>query len=501
MSFLNLPLGRTPAVSFFRCILLLALRFGAALAEGARDPDVTFLVRSQDKPRDREHLRRLVDSVVKSGWLADCVVDMSEAARELQHSGLWTYIPWLFQLEEKRRLSRNRFWGQRWYVFMEPETVVSPESLKSMLAEFDSKDDVFLGHALLDEEASIIHHYNTEVAYPHVLLGFALSGSLVSHLAQELRKNPLKNTQQIEPVWELSKWINASRGVQITDKPDAFCTRQHPSCSTWISPPRGQTRPLAADNLSIAVKTVQLFHRTRLRMIHDFWAKRCGTEVLYLSNSPFDELSGVRVVDLSPEFGDLVDPQIESTNQGSGHCAKMQSIIRYLSRHVQGKKWYVVTDDDTLLNVPRLLEVLSFYDDAVPVAIGERYGWSHTEKREGGNYITTGGGLVLSGPALHLLAECRRCVCPKPNAPDDMTLGRWMEMIDVPIMHESGFHQAEPHNYHAKLLASSEDPISFHRFGVRLPASATDKEVTKARRANWRKWISDHFEHRHHDEF
>lgn len=38
-----------------------------------------------------------------------------------------------------------------------------------------------------------------------------------------------------------------------------------------------------------------------------------------------------------------------------------------------------MTDDDTLVNVHRLLRVLDSHDDSSPIYLGERYGWSHTQ--------------------------------------------------------------------------------------------------------------------------
>ena len=38
-----------------------------------------------------------------------------------------------------------------------------------------------------------------------------------------------------------------------------------------------------------------------------------------------------------------------------------------------------MTDDDTLVNVRRLLRVLDSHDDSSPIYLGERYGWSHTQ--------------------------------------------------------------------------------------------------------------------------
>jgi len=215
--------------------------------------------------------------------------------------------------------------------------------------------------------------------------------------------------------------------------------------------------------------------------------------VLYLSNANFTGVPGLTVIDLSPEFGSLVDPAKESTKQGSGHCAKMEAILKYLARHRPGKRWYVVTDDDTLLSVPRLLDVLDSHDDSKALYLGERYGWGHSETYEGTNYITTGGGVALSARALALLQSCEACTCHSPNSPDDMMLGSWFAGLQVQAIHEEGFHQAEPHNYHPEVLASGDPPVSFHRFAMRLPRSSPEKEKAELCRTNWQVWVDKYF--------
>ena len=52
---------------------------------------------------------------------------------------------------------------------------------------------------------------------------------------------------------------------------------------------------------------------------------------------------------------------------------------RYLHRSRPSRRWYVVTDDDTLVNVPCLLRVLDSHDDSLAIYLGERYGWSHMQ--------------------------------------------------------------------------------------------------------------------------
>ncbi|CAE7243625.1 B3GLCT [Symbiodinium necroappetens] len=396
---------------------------------------------------------------------------MAEAEKEFRHQGLWSFLPWIWQSEQKRKGSgrgkRQAGGSQRWTVFAEPATMVDPGRLEAILASYDAKEPWYLGHGLTDEQMSIVHHYQQEPAYPLGHSAFALSEALLRKLVKDLEEKPIGGGQQIEPIWELANRLS-KLAVHITDRKDAFCLRKAAGCATWARD-LDSYRPsmgLSPKDVVIAVKTVGKFHQPRIPLLKEFWADDSPSDVLYLSNQGDDGGLGAKIVDLSQEFGDMVDPSKESTKHGSGHCSKMLAILRYLKKHQPQRRWYVVTDDDTLLNVPRLLRVLDSHDDKKAVYLGERYGWSHTEDHEGTNYITTGAGMALTAKALQQVVACSSCTCRSPDSPDDMSLGSWFRSLGVQVTHEEGFHQSEPHNYHKDLLAVSDEPISFHRYNA-----------------------------------
>eukprot|EP00929_Paragymnodinium_shiwhaense_P025376 TRINITY_DN15362_c0_g1_i3.p1 TRINITY_DN15362_c0_g1~~TRINITY_DN15362_c0_g1_i3.p1 ORF type:complete len:505 (-),score=84.30 TRINITY_DN15362_c0_g1_i3:19-1533(-) len=480
--------------------LCLTCAHAATTSQGV---DVTLLVRSQNTPHDKALVSELTAAAVEAGWPHTSVVSMLDVEKEFHHNGLWTYVPWIYLTESKWQSQKRRtLGGQRWLVFLEPSTSVNFRRLAEALAKHDAKKPLFLGHSIKDTESTIIHHYSTEPPYPHVHAGFALSSGLLKMLWKDLEKNPLGGNQQIEPVWELAKWIKTGdkggerQGVALTDMKDVFCLSKKAGCATWpIS--RDEHRMsfgLRPADVLIAVKTVSTLQGARIPLIHEFWASSSEAEVIYLSNEGYDGVKGANVINLTPEFGDMVDPAKESTSQGSGHCSKMEAILQYLSKHHPGKRWYVVTDDDTLLNVPRLLEVLNSYNHKKPIYLGERYGWAHREKYAGTNYITTGGGMALSAAALTELMACTSCTCRAANQPDDMSLGQWFRDLDIPATHEEGFHQSEPHNYHPDVLRTSDQVISFHRFATsRLPGGATEEKKHEHRRKSWGEWKKKYF--------
>lgn len=105
--------------------------------------------------------------------------------------------------------------------------------------------------------------------------------------------------------------------------------------------------------------------------------------------------------------------------------------------------------------------------------------------------MTTGAGMAISAPALKAVMDCSHCVCDQPDAPDDMTLGMWFAELDVELVHEDGFHQSEPHNFHPEVLGAGGPPVSFHRFNFRERVS--EAERLKRRRQNWLEWSRVYF--------
>merc|ERR1712113_1164163 len=105
-----------------------------------------------------------------------------------------------------------------------------------------------------------------------------------------------------------------------TDVSKSFCIEHAQDCATWVTNQFDQ-RPslgLQPEDVVIAVKTVEKFHETRIPLVHMFWGKASKAEVLYLSNAAYKgfELrrTGAPFVDLSVEFGSMVDPAKESTS-------------------------------------------------------------------------------------------------------------------------------------------------------------------------------------------
>uniref|UniRef100_T1PKK8 Fringe-like glycosyltransferase domain-containing protein n=1 Tax=Musca domestica TaxID=7370 RepID=T1PKK8_MUSDO len=235
--------------------------------------------------------------------------------------------------------------------------------------------------------------------------------------------------------------------------------------------------PAKRDEIYFAVKTCSKFHRERLPIIQTTWAP-------YAKHIHY--------------FSDVEDINIPTINTGianveMGHCAKTLQILKLALRDIEnhnnynndnnfinnknnrhyhqhlnqsgGKKshqirWLLLTDDDTLLSVSGVCQVLGCYNSMDEIYLGERYGY-RLHAPDGFNYITGGGGIALSVPALRRIVQ--HCSCPTPSAPDDMILGSCLHTLQMKALHSAHFHQARPSDYPTERL-KHDKPVSFHKF-------------------------------------
>lgn len=137
--------------------------------------------------------------------------------------------------------------------------------------------------------------------------------------------------------------------------------------------------------------------------------------------------------------------------------------------------WLIISDDDTIFSVARLLRLLTCYNPKTPVAIGERYGFRLWDNSYGYEYLTGGAGLAISSFLVHEMVQSDKCKCPSSTTPDDMYLfGVCLAELGVQPVHSPLFHQARPSDYATAYLASQE-PVSFHKFWMLEPHVVYDE--------------------------
>ncbi|KHJ74998.1 hypothetical protein OESDEN_25386 [Oesophagostomum dentatum] len=199
-----------------------------------------------------------------------------------------------------------------------------------------------------------------------------------------------------------------------------------------------------------AVKTYHGNHDTRVPVIKRTWGAS-------LSSIQFFS-------DVANESIPTVDSGVSNTNRG--HCAKTFAILKHfvgvLDKNDGKFAWLFIADDDTLLSTPRLLQLLSCYENNKEVIVGERYGYGFSHSGHSGyDYPTGGSGMAFSPPAAKAIVSS--CDCPEADSPDDMIIGICARRLGIAILHNAAFHQARPIDYPEQYLRRIP-AISFHKF-------------------------------------
>ncbi|XP_059207421.1 beta-1,3-glucosyltransferase [Centropristis striata] len=361
-----------------------------------------------------------------------------------EYDGDWSILPVIPLLAAAYSQSAS------WFVFLEEETSVVLPVLLQVLLRYQVQQvqqEWFLGKALHDREASIIHHYAFSedpgsFSYPDPAAGWALSSPLLQRLAERIQHEQLKSDFTIDLKHELALYIwEEGNGPKLTAVTE-FCTERKNNCATTFTsylPYCGD--PVPKKDVFVAVKTCQKFHSERVPVVKATWEK----------DAAFLEY-----------YSDVEDASVPSVSLGvantlRGHCGKTFAILRrFLSRAAPTADWILIVDDDTLISLSRLRRLLRCYDPEEAVVLGERYGYSLLHR--GYSYTTGGAGMVLSHVAVsRLLASS--CRCYTDDAPDDMVLGRCFTSLGVPITHSPLFHQARPCDYSETL----QQAVSFHK--------------------------------------
>ncbi len=310
--------------------------------------------------------------------------------------------------------------------------------------------------------------------FPHSSAGFAVSARLVSRLADELKDGPEKTVKFphdicIDPEFSLAWVVAKSLGVVMTHS-RRFChdfargskCAVYPRSATCVSPTKDKLIGLASRTL-FAVKTAKHLHEERLPVLRETWVA-AAPNVAFFSEGE------------DPRFGTVVLPGVVNTKRG--HCAKTVRIIDYFADEAsKDLEWLVITDDDTILGVRKVLEELWCYvggesnrESDGGLYLGERFGVRVTDRHGGGrskdsyDYITGGGGIVLDR---RMVDRITGCACPADDFFDDLHVGSCVAAAGGVATHSRRFHHGRPRDYHPALLEADlgrGGPVSFHKF-------------------------------------
>ncbi|XP_019871728.1 beta-1,3-glucosyltransferase isoform X4 [Aethina tumida] len=431
------------------CIVLMFVACVAALLD---TKDVVFVILSQENRyhlRLAENLKQDIHKQAERISKSHPIVHLSHS--DFPHPGGWTILPLI------PRLANLHKGNSSWIVFLEDRTKVNLNVLLDKLIQYNSDKEIWVGHALYDKEASIIHHFAfydnpSYFKYPNVASGFAMSVALVKRLSERIKKHNLPPSDfNIDNSHELALFVwDNGKGPMLVDDA-SFCIREESYCAAYPTTFQICGEPVAKESIYFAVKTCEKYHGDRVPVVKKTWARHAA-RVKFFSDVEDDSIPTATV---------------GIPNSEQGHCRKTVGILRYVADEIRTQpqiKWIVVADDDTILSVSRMQQLLTCYDSDEMIALGERYGYNvqNMHNHHGYNYITGGGGMVFSRSLLEELVRPELCECPSLTTPDDMYLGICIARLGVTVTHSPLFHQARPADY-AQGFLETEDAVSFHK--------------------------------------
>ncbi|XP_035773742.1 beta-1,3-glucosyltransferase-like [Anopheles albimanus] len=456
-------------------LLMPPFLYAATAASSLAAHELSFLVLSQPAKFNAARARSLRYSIVeqlKELTQPDAVEPTEPDNVFLSHElfpgndGAWAITPVLRHV--RTSLLKATHLTARWLIICEELSHVNVSLLAHHLAKEDHKEKLFLGYPLRDREATIIHHFAffknpSSFLYPYVRAGVALTVPLVDHLVELIPPLVPLSDFFIDAAHEFALLIwRQGTGYPLQPR-RYFCAKPAPGCAIqalFQPPARGAAsagevtgcsrKPTSIEHIMFAVKTCHKYHWDRIPVLKHTWT---------------------RIVEHLRYFSDVSDPTIPTVvtsvpNTGTGHCAKTLAILRLIRDELRFNatlqatvRWVMLVDDDTILSPSSLVRFLSCYDPDRDLYLGERYGYN-LMSTDGYNYVTGGGGIVLSVAILDALQQT--CECPAPSSPDDMILAACLQRLGVRPIHSPLFHQARPSDYAPELL----DPVrtvSFHK--------------------------------------
>jgi len=385
-----------------------------------------ILIMSEDMPRERNAADALRKSLVSQGAQESDI----HFLHKNKGDGNWYILNWI------RKINLNE---AKWSLVVPVDVEINLAKIK----EVQKMDGDYFGHKLVDEGHLIIHHYDNDTSYPKARSGFLISPKIGILLEKNYKKDQKKWTKVdfvITPNHEFAKFLSKQLSIELTD-----VKMWEKECVKYKYFP-GERRALK-DKLFVAVKTTAKYREKR---VENFIKKSWGTD------------SRVDVRYFTDEDSDLENSINVKVNSESGHCGKMTAIFRYLIENEMKREFILISDDDALYNVDNLIELVEQQDPDVVTYLGERYAYANLIGN-GYDYITTGGGLIITRGTLEEYKKCfsqGSCSCSKNDSPDDMTLGMWNGGMNIQATHSSQFHQRKPEDYHTETL--DKRPISFH---------------------------------------
>lgn len=335
----------------------------------------------------------------------------------------------------------------KWLIIGEARTRFQLNELLKYL-QSQTNRSIYLGHGLYDSEPSIIHHYSLDIEnpYPDFGTGLVISRDILIKLTDRLTKHKKNIDFIIDVKYELNRMINELVEIKLDDRPDLFCYENRSTCLTSIDSSVNEfsceRKSIGIDNLYFGIKTFVDFHSSRIPLLKKTW------------------LNSRLKYHLFTNVNDKSHDRLISTNENTerGHCHKTFFIFNHFYEFQPNEEFLIVADDDTLLSIRRVLQAIRclLLSNDFPLVLGERYAYDKFY-----SYPTGGSSMIFNRQAIQqIISNCR---CPSADTPDDMFIGMCLKRLEIPLIHLSELHQAQPSAY-AKDWLKHQKSISFHKF-------------------------------------
>ncbi|XP_071963901.1 beta-1,3-N-acetylglucosaminyltransferase manic fringe-like [Antedon mediterranea] len=195
------------------------------------------------------------------------------------------------------------------------------------------------------------------------------------------------------------------------------------------------------DDIYLAVKTTQKFHRSRLQVLLDTWVSVAPQQVYFFTDADDEEFQ-------KKTNGHMINTKCPSRHARSALCCKMSSMFDNFLK--SNKSWFCHVDDDNYLNLRELRKLLDLYQPyhqdlyfgrsstTLPI---EAYSTQTPVQKYQFWFGTGGAGVCISRKLANKMEPHiggRRMVytCDSIRMPDDVTVGYINEiLLNVPMVH------------------------------------------------------------------
>lgn len=335
----------------------------------------------------------------------------------------------------------------KWLIIGEARTRFHLNDLLEFLHS-QANRSIYLGHGLYDSEPSIVHHYSLDLenSYPDFAPGLVISRDILIKFTDRLKTHQKNIDFIIDVKYELNRMINEFAEIKLDDRPNLFCYENRSGCLTSIDSSFDEfsceRKSIQINDLYFGIKTFVDFHSSRIPLLKKTW------------------LNPRLKYHLFTNVNDNSNDRFISTNENTerGHCHKTFFIFNHFYEYQPNDQFLIVADDDTLLSVRRVLRAIRclLLSNDLPLVLGERYAYGEFYQ-----YPTGGSSMIFNRQAIQqIISNCR---CPSADTPDDMFIGMCLKRLEIPLIHLSELHQAQPSAY-ANDWLKHQKSISFHKF-------------------------------------